>query len=190
MSQGNQVCPAPPCPPRPRPSERVHTAARRCTLMLLPMTALIIYAGPVWRGGESRCNRGPGLSRGSPLKRHKSRGGSCLQAVPLNSENLMEFWNATAQGCQNSQDVEQLLRAHPEMAQRIRATSDQILFDIPVLYSALRMGHPNVGPLEVDPSDNDTFQGGYQDYVSYQDREREHQMRERARRTICTRESR
>ena len=72
MSQGNQVCPAPPCPPRPRPSERVHTAARRCTLMLLPMTALIIYAGPVWRGGESRCNRGPGLSRGSPLKRYLS----------------------------------------------------------------------------------------------------------------------
>ena len=93
-----------------------------------------------------------------------------MQAVPLNSEILMTFWNETAQGCQNSQDVDLLLRAHPEMARRIRATSDEILFGIPVLYSALRMGHPNVGPLEVDPLDNDAFQGGYQDYV---DMERE-----------------
>ena len=91
----------------------------------------------------------------------------------------MEFWNATAQGCKNSQEVETMLRAHPEMALRMRATPDNILFDIPVLYSALRMGHPNMGVLEVE-STEEMFQGGYTDYVSYQDREREHQMREGA----------
>ena len=111
-----------------------------------------------------------------------------MQAVPLNSADLMEFWNATAQGCRNSQDVETLLQAHPEMARRIRATPDDILFDIPVLYSALRMGHPNMGTLEVDSSNGDTYQGGYQDYVSYQDREREHQM-QGARRPMCKRGS-
>ena len=177
VGQGDQVCkPTPPCSPRPRPSECAHTA-HRCALMMMTMTALITYASPVWRGGESRCNRGPGLSRGSPPKRHKSHGGPCLQAVPLNSEDLMEFWNATARGCKNSQEVETMLRAHPEMALRMRATPDNILFDIPVLYSALRMGHPNMGVLEVE-STEETFQGGYTDYVSYQDRERENQMRE------------
>ena len=119
MDQGTQVCkPAPLCPPCPRPSERAHTTARRCTLMLLPMTALIIcYAGPVWRGGASRCNRGLGLSRGSPLKRHKSHGGSCLQAVPLNSADLMEFWNATAH---RAAEIPRMWTRYSEHTQRWR----------------------------------------------------------------------
>ena len=70
------------------------------------------------------------------------------------------------------------MRYEAETARRIRATPDDILFDISVLYSALRMGHPNMGALEVDSSNGDAYQGGYQDYVSYQDQEREHLMRE------------
>ena len=46
VGQGDQVCkPTPPGPPRPRPSECAHTAARRCALMMMTMTALITYAG-------------------------------------------------------------------------------------------------------------------------------------------------
>ena len=111
-----------------------------------------------------------------------------MQAVPLNSADLMEFWNATAQGCRNSQDVDTLLRTYPEMARCVRATPDGILFDIPVLYSALRMGHPNMGVLEVDSSNGSAYQGGYQDYVSYQDRERERLMREGSTHNVQTRE--
>jgi hypothetical protein len=60
----------------------------------------------------------------------------------------MDFWNKTAQGCKSSQDVTALLQAHPDMAKRLRATPDTILFETPVLYTALRMGHPHVGVLE------------------------------------------
>ena len=45
-----------------------------------------------------------------------------MQAVPLKLEDLREFWSTTAQGCRNSQDVTTLLRAHPAMAERTRAT--------------------------------------------------------------------
>ena len=170
-TEGNQV--RKPTPPRPhtRLRERTPAFARGCTLMILMMNAITLHAGPARRGGASRCTRGLGLSRGSPHKRMESRKGSCLQAVPLNLEDLREFWSTTAQGCRNSQDVTTLLHAHPAMAERIRATPDTILFEISVLYTALRMGHPNVGPLEVESGEDameGTYQGGYQDYQVYQ----------------------
>ena len=108
-----------------------------------------------------------------------------MQAVPLKLEDLREFWSTTAQGCRNSQDVNTLLRAHPAMAERIRATPDATLFEIPVLYTALRMGHPNVGPLEVETGEEameGTYQGGYQDYQvyqTYQAKEREQAEKQR-----------
>ena len=165
--------------------ERTPAYARGCTLMMLMMNAITLHAGPARRGGASRCTWGLGLSRGSPHKRMESRRGSCLQAVPLNLEDLREFWNTTAQGCRNSQDVTTLLRDHPAMAERIRATPDTVLFEVSVLYTALRMGHPNVGPLEVESGEDameGTYQGGYQDYQvyqTYQDKVREQAEQQR-----------
>ena len=117
----------PPLPPRPPPRPCAPAPARWCTLMaLMTLLALILYAGPVWRGGESRCNRGLGLSRGSPLKRHKSHRGSCLQAVPPKTEKMIDSWTVTAHGCQNAQDGSTLQSAHPLLASRTRATSNQV----------------------------------------------------------------
>ena len=169
-TQGFQVQqPAPPHQHRPR--ARTHAAAR-CAMMLLMMHDLNLHASLAWRGGASRCTRGPGLSLVLPLKRHKSYRGSCLQALPLDSETLRSFWNETAQGCQNSNDVHLLLRMHPEMATRMRVTPDAVLFDVPMLYTALRMEHPNIAVLDMDQ----VYQGGYTAYQAAEQSQAGHDL--------------